>query len=443
MRFLLPTIVHRDAVPTEAQVRDLIRSDPKFGAVGEDSAIATLFNGDEDTDLGIPDDVADGFTARYHVTERSSFVLIHWGERAGHQEWDEPDEWCESPLTFMFEIEEERVLIDALEAAAEVATSLGLQVNAADIDSWRETLGDDDPAQELDYVPVALNDQFVRADWCERRREALDAASADHRVGAYPPERVSGLVQESHEVTSNVSALDVGPGGSWVGVAATSNDLLLGDKTIALPADGMDWHVRIIDDQRVFVFHHRDGENAMVISRAGDVLARWSIPPGISQVVVTDDFVVVGYSDEGVFSHGGELGGNGLVAFTFEGAVTLQYRRQIRDAVDIADLSAMTPIAGNRIAFSAYTGYEYVELDIATHEHVVRRTPSSVHYSTALCSDGSSAWFLSQEHRVRRFDIETGHVEECGRFPGGLVRGMTGGRFLSMGTSGYTILVPG
>jgi hypothetical protein len=442
MRFLLPTIVNRSSALSESAIRDFVGSDPSFGGIEENSAIATLFDGDDEEELGIPEGLADGFTARYEYSGGSGFVLIYWDE--GSPSVDE-DDWCESPITILFEAENEKDFVGALGLTETVTTTLGLRVNAAHFDSWLDSLDDDAfDDGDIDYVAVPFTDPLVLAEWRAAHEGELDARSLDADAGAFPSERAPGLTQETHQLSRRVSSVDVSPVGMWAGIDAKSGDLFVDGKRVAsLPSDA-DWHVRLIDDERVFVFHYRYGENALVVSRGGEVTARWSIPPGLSDVIVTDDFIVVGYCDEGVYHHGGELGENGLAAFTFDGEVAFRYQREIRGSVDIADLYAMAPLGGNRVAFSAYTGFEYVELDIGTREHVARPTPSAVHYSRALASDGVSAWFLTRQNIVRRLDIDTGRVAECGRFPDGtLVRGLVGGRFLSAGANGYTIVIPG
>jgi len=150
---------------------------------------------------------------------------------------------------------------------------------------------------------------------------------------------------------------------------------------------------------------------------------------------------VVTYFDEGVL-RGIAPGAEGLAVFNDRGQLRGGYRSMFGSkAVDVLDCYAACWASDSRITFLPYTTFPLVTFDLKTFDHNVDATPRIVHGSSAIAVLENEVLFFSPYDKKNAIlKWAPGRPPSfIGLYPGQL-RGIKGGRFLSHGTSGFTIV---
>jgi hypothetical protein len=244
--------------------------------------------------------------------------------------------------------------------------------------------------------------------------------------------------------------LDITPtASSWIGLSAFPEEdggqqsVYFGSgEQIKLPENIRFSLVRSIDDQTVLVGYHRsrdeENKNAWVIKSSGEIKANFFMGDAIEDVIVTKDFIVVTYFDEAACY------GDGIEIYSFEGERLFSYEELFgKEAVEIFDCYAAALVEDNQIIFCPYTEFPVVLFDIAAGTQKVWETPANAHGFSAITKLDDKIYFhhsYTEKFAIFEWQIGSEKAERIGEYPNYFVRGLSGGRFLAKGDSGYTII---
>ncbi|MGI8542549.1 MAG: hypothetical protein ACR2MD_03635 [Aridibacter sp.] len=257
--------------------------------------------------------------------------------------------------------------------------------------------------------------------------------------------------------------IDITQSNSWIGVSGYSEKLNsrdifehffgshihFGNKSLDLPTDIRFPIVRGIDENTALVlggnkqYDEADKINAWIINSEGKVKTEFSTDSAIENVVITKDFIVIGYFDEAACY------GEGLEIYNFEGKFLFGYEEFFgKDAVSISDCYATALVEENRIIFCPYTVFPLVLLDIETRTQKVFETPMSAHGFSAISKLDEKVYFHHRydseiegtDFGIYEWEIGSESVQKIGEYKGHFVRGLPNGQFFSMTDSGYSII---
>lgn len=250
------------------------------------------------------------------------------------------------------------------------------------------------------------------------------------------------------ELEGGAIDLDVSDDGDWVAIRTSGSRVLAGSVAGFFPLpDGLRVpKVRRIDDDRLLVVGaraRRGDANGRILDRAGNELHRFHAGDAIADALVVDDRIVVTYFDEADWG-GPPPSCEGVAIFDMEGTLEAGYRSGVRDPVELYDCYCACAGASGEVWFYAYTDFPLVRLDLRTLEQEVIRVPPRLAGCSALSTDGTSFWFhgaYDDPTGVFRWQRGAEDAALVGSHSGRL-RGTRRGAFLSVGTSGYTIVTP-
>ncbi len=237
----------------------------------------------------------------------------------------------------------------------------------------------------------------------------------------------------------------LGPG--WTAVARTPQGqvLLIDGDEVPIPQPCRYPLIRQIDSDTVFLVDSRTTpgqENAWVVDRTGKVHARFFVGDGIQDILANRHALVVTYFDEGVFGGDGP-NQEGVAVFSLRGDLALGFNSTFRTPL-IADCYCTCWISDQSIAFIPYTDFPFVRLDLRTNERTAVKLPEALHSPAALSVRGEYAvlWSPSKyKNTLVRWRIGASDFDLVDEHAGPL-RGLTGGRFFSGGSAGYTVISP-
>jgi hypothetical protein len=183
--------------------------------------------------------------------------------------------------------------------------------------------------------------------------------------------------------------------------------------------------------------------NAWVLRKSGEMLSRFSVGDGVEDVLPLTNRIVVTYFDEGVYGMDGP-NQEGLAVFSVDGAFQWGYHTRFRDTGSIDDCYAACCASENEVAFIPYSNFRLVILNVVDCVQVEYPIPDEVAGVGALTLSGSVAYGSgSYHHRTSIFRWQLGSsCTERVTFHSGTLRGLSQGRFIAVGTSGYTIIGP-
>lgn len=237
--------------------------------------------------------------------------------------------------------------------------------------------------------------------------------------------------------------LDITQSGLWVGVTDFSDDeqsVYFGKNQVRLSEKVKFPIVRAIDDETVLVANSRawSQNNAWIISASGEVKSNFAAGDAIENIVITKDFIVVGYFDEAACY------GEGLTVFDFQGNEVFGYEEAFgKEAVSIYDCYASALVKENQIIICPYTEFPLVFFDIETKTQQIWETPAAVHGSSAITKLNDKIYFhspYSDKFGIYEWKIESEKAEKVDEYSNYFVRGLPEGKFLAKGDSGYTII---
>ena len=230
----------------------------------------------------------------------------------------------------------------------------------------------------------------------------------------------------------------------WVGVFRQGERLFVGTAAgIGKAPSGIRFPlVRWLEPGRLVIVDTRTekGRNNAWIYEGHRVIPFFA-GDGIQDVLANGDGIVVTYFDEGVFS-GIEPGHEGVAMFDGRGRLRAGYRSTLGSkAVEVADCYAACWESESRIAFLPYAGFPLVSLDVRTFDQRVTLTPRALHGSSAMSVSPDVTLFFGayDDPRAILGWKPGGEITSVGEHVGPL-RGLRGGRFVTHGTRGFTIL---
>ncbi len=169
----------------------------------------------------------------------------------------------------------------------------------------------------------------------------------------------------------------------------------------------------ILVDSRI----KRQGEiNAWVISiYDGSIQTSFSVGDAVEDIVITDNYFVVTYFDEGLF---GDItpSEQGIAVFDKQGAFVYGYADTVSGPIDIADCYAAAHVKGDEIVFFSYADFEIVVLDINTKEQIVFSPPERVDGAGQISCQQDNVFILVGPYDERDlgfiFDAQKGALTE-------------------------------
>lgn len=247
--------------------------------------------------------------------------------------------------------------------------------------------------------------------------------------------------------TETVFDADVARDGTWialVGRESAESALYIGDfirlsRSFKFPV------VCIIDEDR-FVIVDRwaptvDVTNAWIASRCTPWNAvRFQVGHGVQDVLVTENFLICTYFDEGVFG-GTPYSREGVAAFDFSGNFVAGYRtRFAAAAVDITDCYAACCVRGDTVAFTPLERFPLVTWNIAADTQSWHTLPGQLHGAAAM-SERNGEFLFHSPYKAKSaiLAIEGGNVRELARVDDRL-KTLCGGRFLQLRPDRVSIL---
>jgi hypothetical protein len=243
---------------------------------------------------------------------------------------------------------------------------------------------------------------------------------------------------------------DLGLDGAWVGLFRRSDGTsFLHSSRFApfqIPISPESPRVRWLGSDRVLVADSRSSgaaPNGHLFSSRGEVLAVFDVGDGVADLITVSDRFAVSYFDEGVF--GGRAPANqGIAVFDCDGKYSWGYATRLgAEAVEVADCYCACRHGEDRIAFSPYTSFPLVELDLGTGAQNVLVLPEGLHGAMALSTHGRYTYFYgTYASKDRLFRWAPGEEPvDLGRHVGPL-RGIGAGRFIATSERGFTLLQP-
>lgn len=229
----------------------------------------------------------------------------------------------------------------------------------------------------------------------------------------------------------------------WVGVTDVSDNeqsLILNGNRIVLPEKIRFPIVRFINEETVLVAASRaarNKKNAWIIKSTGEAVTNFSIGDAIENIVITKDFIVAAYFDEAAAC------GEGIEVYNFSGEKLFGYLELFgSEEVIISDCYASTLVKENKMIFCPYTEFPLVLFDVESKTQQIWQPPSEVFGSKAITKLGNKIYFHSpyhHEYAIYEWIIGSEEVERIESYWSSL-RGLSNGRFLARGNSGYTII---
>ncbi len=248
---------------------------------------------------------------------------------------------------------------------------------------------------------------------------------------------------------------DIDNTGNWIAIVESEAGLRLRTpwSDIRLPVDLPYAMVRWLDGKAMVVFSRiseADETNAWIIDpQEGVILKAFSVGDGVQDVLVFKDFIAVSYFDEGVLGFVSPSN-EGLAIFAKDGTYLWGYTSGVKNPVYILDCYAMCPTGSNRLAFFAYTDFDFVEIDLVTREQIITPTPDTLHGCGAITCQADTVFFRgpypasgqdrsAPREAVFAFDKNKGQAVEILPLPGKSVRGLSQGRMLAIGDGGVVV----
>jgi hypothetical protein len=198
--------------------------------------------------------------------------------------------------------------------------------------------------------------------------------------------------------------------------------------------------LRILDPEHVLLVDCRcapRAQNAWVLLADGRVERSFRVGDAVADVVVVDESIVVSYFDEAL---GASDGLSGVVVFGRDGEPGLRYADAFGH--DLVDCYCACDAGRGRVLFLGHPTFDAVLLDTRTKTRTAWPTARVVHGASAVTVAGDAAFFFGSyddRHQLARWRFGADQVDRIGARSGPL-RGLAGGRMLSVGRSGYTVI---
>jgi len=247
-----------------------------------------------------------------------------------------------------------------------------------------------------------------------------------------------------NEAPEGMSDLDVTPSNRWV--AVNNRQISFGENRIPVPNELWYPKVRAISDLLALVINPRtrDEPNAWIISSEGEVINNFFVGDAVQDVLVLENFFVISYFDESACTSLG-IENNGVTVFDVDGNYLFGYRETLGDqAVNVYDCYCTCLADKARILFMAYNDFPLVSLNLITRTQEIFEVPDEVVGANAISFVENIVFFHSpykDKTGLYKWTIGENCATKVGDYSGRL-RGMRNGQFLSVGKTGYTVVIP-
>ena len=246
--------------------------------------------------------------------------------------------------------------------------------------------------------------------------------------------------------------VDVSPNNDWIAIVSgdSRGNVIRSDQTSPSPIhlSLSEWIgfgcIRFISSTKFLVVNRRTvvGQpNAAIFDVSNSSpLIEFYAGDAIEDVLVTDQYLVFTYFDEGVFGDC-ELAQQGLSVFSHDGQFCYGYLSHFGDrAFDVACCYAACTTGGDEIAFCAYTGFQLVNWNIAARIQAGVETPKTLHFAAALTCSGDEYYFHAK-HKSRKtiFKFKDGIVEKLAGFQCNF-KTLPNGRLVDVMHTGFDVL---
>jgi hypothetical protein len=181
--------------------------------------------------------------------------------------------------------------------------------------------------------------------------------------------------------------------------------------------------------------------NAWIYKSDGILQTTFCAGDAINDAVANKNAIVFTYFDEGVF---GNIppSNDGVAVFTLDGQLLFGYQSFFGEsAVDVADCYCACRGDRDEVLFVPYTDFPLVRLNIATRSQKIEVLPEVLHGTRALVAIGDNLFFYGPYgQRSAIFEYKSGRDARLVDTHAGPLRGLTQGRFISVGEHEYTIV---
>lgn len=202
--------------------------------------------------------------------------------------------------------------------------------------------------------------------------------------------------------------------------------------------------IRRLNSNTFLVADARTGSrvNAHIYDFSGQRLKSFLAGDAIADIVIQHNKIVITYFDEGIITGDG-LCEEGLAVFDLEGDLEFGVNSSAGDMV-ITDCYCICKQGASQVLFYAYMDLKVFALDLSTFKIERFQTPDDFSGASALSTYQDKIVLHSSYDHKRLFflwDRRQNKVLKFGDYPPGL-RGLTNGKFLAHGNTGYTVVDP-
>jgi hypothetical protein len=202
---------------------------------------------------------------------------------------------------------------------------------------------------------------------------------------------------------------------------------------------------RLVDSERFVVVDARAtstaDENGLIVQFDSPWNPiRFHAGDGIADLLVTPNFIVATYFDEGVFGDT-PISHDGLAVFDRNGRHQFGYQSRLTStAVDVADCYAACTLTGDEIAFIPYTEFPLVTWNLKTGAHRTMQLPSALHGVAAITACRSDFYLFSPYNAKQTlFHFAHGNYRQIAEVDGRL-KSIRHGRFIRVDPSGFSVV---
>lgn len=242
--------------------------------------------------------------------------------------------------------------------------------------------------------------------------------------------------------------LDVTPGGQVFAITEKGRGkeekgqrIFVNGQALSVPAPIRHPILRALDETRLLVADSRTGEskNAWILRTTGEVDNIFRAGDAIMDIIPLQSWVAVTYFDQ---AYGSRDGLDGIVLFEPTGAAAFRHNEVNRDEHEVVDCYCACRAGRDRLLFLGYPDFPVILLDAVTQQETFWPAPREIRGANAVTLAGEVAYFhgnYEDRRGIYRWRLGDRKAERIGEHTGPL-RGLSGSRFLSKGTSGYTIV---
>ena len=240
--------------------------------------------------------------------------------------------------------------------------------------------------------------------------------------------------------------LDVTPGGQVFAITekgkgkeAKGQRIFVNGQPLPVPVPINYPVLRALDESRLLVADSRTGEktNAWILRTTGEVENTFWIGEEIEDIIPLQNWLAVAYFDQAYANRF-----NGVVLFNPAGEAAFHHNQIAGDKYQVVDCYCACRAGRDQVLFLGYPDFPVILLDAVTKQETEWPAPSEIRGASAVTVAGGIAFFHGNYQDgpgIYRWRLGDRKAERVGEYTGRL-RGLPGGRFLSLGTAGYTIV---